>query len=297
MAQHRLLLLLLIGIPASILLASGTGWLVAGAALRPVERMRRDAAAASVSSSDATIAVPATGDELARLARTLNALLAAQRAALDAQRRFLDEASHDLRTPLAVLKAELDLALRRPRTRPELEASLRAAAGQTDQLVRLAEDLLVLARSRRGPMPVHRELVRLDEFCSQCVAPFAAGQRAIAIRAGDEMVCVDPVLLRQAVRNLIDNALRHGTGSDVIVDATCDDHRLRVSVRDAGPGLPPHIPARLARSASGADGLGLSIVAAVAQAHGGYAETGGSPSGGAQVTIVLPTDESITAWG
>lgn len=293
-AQHRLLLLLLIGIPSAILLASATGWLVAGAALRPVERMRRDAAAASVSSSGATITVPATRDELARLARTLNELLAAQRGALDAERRFLDEASHDLRTPLAVLKAELDLALRRPRTRAELEATLHAAAGQTDQLVRLAEDLLVLARSRHGAMPLHRERVRLDEFCAQCVAPFEAEHRAIAVCAAEQVVSVDPVLLRQVVRNLIDNAFRHGTGAAVTVAATSDGQRLTVSVCDAGPGLPACIPARLARSDSGANGLGLSIVAAVAQAHGGYAETGRSPSGGAQVTVVLPAEEPVS---
>jgi signal transduction histidine kinase len=247
-----------------------------------------------VSSSGATIAVPATRDELARLARTLNELLAAQRGALDAERQFLDEASHDLRTPLAVLKAELDLALRRPRTRAELETTLRTAAGQTDQLVRLAEDLLVLARSRRGPMPLHRERVRLDEFCAQCVAPFEAEHRAIAVCAGQEVVDVDPVLLRQAVRNLIDNAFRHGTGAAVTVEATSDGHRLMLSVRDAGPGLPACIPARLARSDSGANGLGLSIVAAVAQAHGGYAVTGRSPSGGAQVTVVLPAEALVS---
>ena len=248
-AQHRLLLLLAIGIPAAILLASGIGWVVAGIAERPVLR--------------------------------------AQREAIEAERRFLDEASHDLRTPLAVLKAELDLALRRPRSHAELEQTLRTAAGQTDHLVRLAEDLLVHARSRRGPMSVRRERVRLDEFCAECAAPFTTTGRAVAVQAGEQVVDVDPVLLRQAVRNLLDNAFRHGTGADVTLRAECSDHRVALSVSDAGPGIPAK---RLARSDIGADGLGLSIVAAVAQAHDGYAETSTGATGGATVTIVVPTD-------
>jgi two-component system OmpR family sensor kinase len=288
-AQHRLLLLLEFGIPAAILLASGTGWLVAGAGLRPVEQMRRDAAAAAVSESGAMIAVPGTRDELARLASTLNDLLTRQREALDAERRFLDEASHDLRTPLAVLKAELDLALLRPRSQAELEQTLRTAGRETDQLVRLAEDLLVLARTRRGPMPLRREPVRLDEFCADCAAPFQTAHNPVAVRAGEDVVDVDPVLLRQAVRNLLDNAFRHGSGAAVTLEAECTDHRVDVTVTDAGPGLPGQLRRRLSRSDTGADGLGLSIVAAVAQAHGGYAEASNAPSGGASVTIVLPT--------
>jgi two-component system OmpR family sensor kinase len=288
-ALHRLLLLLALGIPAAIVLASGIGWLVAGAALRPVEQMRRDAAAASLSKSGDTIAVPSTGDELARLATTLNDLLTRQREALDAEHRFIDEASHDLRTPLAVLKAELDLALLRPRTSTELEAALRVASRETDQLVRLAEDLLVLARTRRGPIPVHREQVRLDEFCADCAAPFEARDNEVAVRAGDDTVDVDPVLLRQAVRNLLDNAFRHGDGEAVVLTAERRaDGALAITVSDSGDGFPEQVRGRLTRSDNGSAGLGLSIVASVAQAHSGYAEAADNPSGGARVTIVVP---------
>jgi two-component system OmpR family sensor kinase len=288
-ALHRLLLLLALGIPAAILLASGIGWLVAGAALRPVEQMRRDAASASLSRSGGTIAVPATGDELARLARTLNDLLTREREALDAEHRFIDEASHDLRTPLAILKAELDLALLRPRTSTELEAALRAASRETDQLVRLAEDLLVLARTRRGPIPVHRERVQLDEFCNDCAAPFEARDNEVAVRADHEAVDVDPVLLRQAVRNLLDNAFRHGDGESVVLAAQRRaDGALAITVSDSGGGFPEDVRGRLTRSDNGAAGLGLSIVASVAHAHSGYAEADDNPSGGARVTIVVP---------
>ncbi|MDT4916981.1 MAG: hypothetical protein QOH89_1681 [Pseudonocardiales bacterium] len=249
-AMHRLLWLLALGIPAAILLASGVGWLVAGAALRPLD------------------------------------------AALEAERRFIDEASHDLRTPIGVLKAELDLALMRPRTAAELRQTVSAAAEQTDQLVRLAEDLLVHARTRRGPAPIHREPVELPAFCAECTAPFRARGRAVTVHAVERVVHVDPVLLRQAVRNLLDNAFAHGAGADVTLRAVCVDHRVSVSVSDAGPGLPAALLGRLGRADSGVNGLGLSIVAAAAEGHGGVAVADAVPSGGARVTIELPVAEA-----
>lgn len=248
-AQHRLLLLLALGIPAAVLLASGIGWVVAGAALRPLD------------------------------------------AALDAERRFIDEASHDLRTPLGVLKAELDLALMRPRTAAELEGTLRTAAEQTDHLVRLAEDLLVHARTRRGPIPVHREPIALTEFSEDAAASFRALGKSVTVEADDRVVQVDPVLMGQAVRNLLDNAFAHGGGVDVTLRASCVDHRVAVSVSDAGPGLPPQLHRRLTRADGGTEGLGLSIVASVAEGHGGFAAADAPPSGGARVTIDVPDQQ------
>lgn len=248
-ALHRLLLLLALGIPAAILLASGIGWVVAGAALRPLD------------------------------------------AALDAERRFIDEASHDLRTPLGVLKAELDLALMRPRSAAELEGTVRTAAEQTDHLVRLAEDLLVNARTRRGPIPVHREPVELTEFCAGTASSFEALGKSVTVEADDRVVHVDPVLMRQAVRNLLDNAFAHGGGADVTLRASCVDHRVAVSVSDAGPGLPPELRRRLTQADGGAEGLGLSIVASVAEGHGGFAVADAPASGGARVTIDVPDQQ------
>ena len=288
-ALHRLLLLLLLGIPGAVLLASGVGWLVAGAALRPVERMRRDAAVASTARAGASLAVPPTRDELARLATTLNELLARERAALDAEHRFLDEASHDLRTPLAVLKAELDLALARPRDREELETTLRTAARATDRLVRLAEDLLVLARGRRGPLVLHVEPTALRTFCDDCAAPFQTAGEPITVTAPDEVVHFDPVRMRQAVRNLLDNAVRHGHGRGVALHANLKTHGpLVFTVSDDGPGMPADGVGRVELPRDGGNGLGLSIVAAVAAAHGGYAEARARRGGGTEVVIVVP---------
>lgn len=281
-ALARLQLLLWIGIPAALVLASLIGWLVAGVALRPVEQIRREAAALSVAGTG-EITVPHTGDELARLAGTLNELLDRERQALEAEHRFLDEASHDLRTPLGVLKAELDLALSRPRTTSELEQAVRAASRETDQLVRLAEDLLVLARARRGPMSVHREPVRLDGFLRECGRAYPA-----SVEASGLVVDVDAMRLRQAVCNVLDNSLRHA-GDTAVTVAACRraPDTVSITVRDHGPGFPPAVIGRLQRSESLRSGLGLSIVAAVAEAHGGYAEAANASTGGAVVTLVL----------
>jgi signal transduction histidine kinase len=287
-ALHRLLLLLALGIPAAVLLASAVGWFVAGGALRPVERLRRDAAAASVTGSGATIAVPPTGDELAALARTLNDLLRRQREALDAEHRFIDEASHDLRTPLAVLKAELDLALARPRTRDELAETVAAAARETDQLVRLAEDLLVLARARRGSIAVHRERVDLVEFCRDCAEPFQLGGCRVTLEAERATVVVDPLRLRQAVRNLLDNAFRHGGGREVqLAGRRRPGGQLAITVSDGGPGFPEQFDGRLAVDRSPSRGLGLAIVTAIAEAHGGWVEADRSGPG-ARMTVIVP---------
>src|SRR5690349_8205484 len=132
------------------------GWMLAGAALRPVEQMRRRAAELAVRDTGATLPIPGTDNELTRLGVTLNSLLERQYAAAERERRFVDDASHELRTPLAVLKAELDVTLARPRRADEQLDALRAASRETNHLVSLTEDLLVLARSRQGGLPLRR---------------------------------------------------------------------------------------------------------------------------------------------
>lgn len=301
-ALGRLLLLLAAGIPAALLLASVAGWLVAGAALRPVEQLRREAAAISRSGPDRRLTVPATGDELARLAGTLNLLLGRQQEALEREQRFVDEASHELRTPLAILKAELDLALSRPRSHAELTAAVGAATKETDQLVALAEELLVLARSRPGHLPLRRESVSLRRFLEDGAAPFrsqaAALPARITVDAPDEPVLVDPMRLRQAVHNLLDNALRYGGGTPVVVTGERRDGAVAITVTDGGPGFPAPVLERAFEpftraSANGSGspehgaGLGLAIVRAVAEAHGGTAEAANPTTGGARVALVI----------
>jgi two-component system, OmpR family, sensor kinase len=308
-ALRQLIALYAVAGPAALALASAAGWILAGAALRPVERLRLRAAQISDTDPQARLPVPNTGDELTRLATTLNDLLERLHHARDREHRFVDDASHELRTPLAILKAELDLALTRPRSPVELEATLRAAAFETDQLVNLAEDLLVLARVRDGRLPLRPVTVHLPTFLDRVVTPLRlrVGQPGPSIRirvnASDQSAQIDPDRVRQAIQNLVDNALRHGQGP-VTITATRRPDRLLIDVQDAGPGFPPTIltsvfdpftrgPAitqhRHHDRSTGGTGLGLAIVKAIAESHSGTATATNPPEGGAHVHLELKT--------
>jgi two-component system, OmpR family, sensor kinase len=302
-ALDRLLVLFAIGGPVALILTAAAGWMLAGAALRPVERMRKEAAAISVSEPERRLPVPKTGDELARLATTLNEMLERLQESFDRERRFVDDASHELRTPLGVLKAELDLAVARERSPKDMEETIRRASEEANRLARLAQDLLVLSRSRGGQIPVHREEVDLREVLEDACRDHRERARAagveLRVRAPRDRVRVDPARLRQAVENLVDNSLRHvPPGGTIEVDAEIDDAGVSVSVRDSGSGFPPAFLARAfepfargdanAGDPSGA-GLGLAIVRAVAEAHGGSSAAENPSGGGALVTLRLRT--------
>jgi two-component system, OmpR family, sensor kinase len=302
-ALRQLLTVYAIAGPAGLLLACLSGWLLAGAALRPVEALRRRAARISHIEPQARLPVPGTRDELARLAETLNDLLTRVARARDREHRFVDDASHELRTPLAVLKAELDLALSRPRTAEELEATLHAAATETDQLIALAEDLLVLARLRDGHQPLHMRPAYLPELLERAVAPLralAGDLRPIRIDAPPVAVDVDAERVRRAVANLVDNGLRHGSGP-VTVTAWPENRHVLIDVMDDGPGIPePLLEAvfepffrasgRSAPLGTGPDtcsGLGLTIVKAIAESHHGSVHAVNRPEGGGHVRLTL----------
>jgi signal transduction histidine kinase len=291
-----------VALPVALIITTASGWLLAGAALRPVESMRRRGAELSAQDPALRLPVPDTGDELARLAATLNDLLERLHRAMERERRFVDDASHELRTPLAVLKAELDLALSRPRPPEQLKGALQAASTYTDELIRLAEDLLVLARMRGGHLPLHRVPTDLPEMLDRAVAPLrqtaVAAGRTVRIDAPDVQVCLDPLRTRQAVLNLVDNALRHGRGT-ITVSATATPTSLTIEVRDEGDGFPPDLAdtafepfVRGTAPSPGPKGagLGLAIVQAVAAAHGGTARATRAAGGGARVLVHLPLE-------
>jgi heavy metal sensor kinase len=296
--------LLLIGGPVAIAVTGLIGWLVAGAALRPVERMATEAEAISASEPGRRLAVPQTGDELARLAEGLNRMLGRLEEAVERERQFVSDASHELRTPLANLKAELDLALRRARGPEELTRVLHSASEETDRLGRLAEDLLVLARAEGGRLPIHREDVDLAQLVAETTASFSgrAEQAQIdleAVAVDSALVWGDPVRLRQAVGNLLDNALvSTPAGGHIAAETAEADGVATVHVRDSGPGFPPGFVDRAfepfsrsdaARSRTGGGaGLGLAIVRAIAEAHGGTVEASNRPDGGAELTLRIP---------
>jgi signal transduction histidine kinase len=308
----RLGLLLLVGDPAALALAGLVSWIMAGAALAPVEQMRREAAAISDSDPSRRLPVPHTGDEIARLGQTLNVLLDRLQAALDRERRLLDNASHELRNPLSTLKAELDLALSRTRTADELQAALQSASEETNRLSRLAQDVLVLSRARDGGLRIYRVGTALAELTERACTrhrPRAAQAGArIEHRAAATQVAVDSMRLRQALDNLLDNAIRYsGRAGLIVVEAAAAAETVVISVENSGPGFPAEILPRAFEPfvsghhpappggdlAAGATpeqpgaGLGLAIVQAVAEAHGGSAIAENLP-GGARVTMTLP---------
>jgi signal transduction histidine kinase len=299
-ALRSLLVQLLIAAPIALLASALLAYWLAAAALRPVEAMRLEAAAISGAEPARRLPVGRARDEISRLAETLNAMLGRLEDALDRERSFVADASHELRTPIALLKAELELALARPRDPVELEAALRSAAGETDRLVRLAEDLLVLAQADESGLPLRRSPVEAGRVLESVRDAFAtravAEGRAVEADAADGLpLDADRLRLEQALGNLVDNALRHGAGP-VLLRADRVDGRVELHVLDEGPGFPaallPHVFERFrrgdeARSGSGA-GLGLALAALVAEAHGGSAGAANREGGGADVWLSLP---------
>jgi heavy metal sensor kinase len=298
---HHLFRVLLIAGPLGLLLATIGGYLLAAAALRPVESMRRRAGAISAATAGARLPVPRSRDEIRRLAETLNGMLGRLEASFAHERRFVADASHELRTPLALLKTELELALHRERSSAELRSAIASAAVETDRLIRLAEDLLLIARLDQAELPLNRESVDLPDLASRAVARFSvqaetAGRRVeIDVPAGCA-VEADRLRLEQAVGNLLDNALRHGDGT-VTLRMRGDNGAVELHVTDEGRGFPPGFSQRAFERFSRADetrggdgtGLGLAIVDAVARAHGGTAGLT-KVEHGSDVWLRLPAD-------
>jgi two-component system OmpR family sensor kinase len=278
-----------IGGSVAVLLASLLGYGLATAGLRPVEAMRRRAREVSLSDGDDSLPLPEAHDEVRRLGETLNEMLDRLRASFDRERRFVADASHELRTPVAVIKTELETALRSGRDDPGLVA----AAEECDRLAQLAEDLLVVARSGEGELRLRREPVDGGDLLEHVRARFVdraqrAG-RSIRVEAAPEArFDADALRLEQALGNLVDNALRHGAGEIVLRAAPGE-----LSVGDEGSGFTrdfaPRAFERFARGdgarTRGGTGLGLAIVKAIAEAHGGSAEIVAGP--GATVRISL----------
>jgi signal transduction histidine kinase len=291
--------LLAIGGPLALLVASLAGYTVAAAALRPVERMRRRAAELT-GEAEGRLPVPPSRDEIARLGDTLNAMLGRLQAVLARERSFVSDASHELRTPLAILRTELELALRGHATRDELEEAVRSAAEETERLNQLADDLLVIARSDQGRLPVRPADIDADSLLTGVAHRFAARARAerrtLRAESADGLtLTADRARLEQALANMVDNALRHGAG-DVVLSAAGDDGHVELHVRDRGPGFPaeflPSAFERFSRAdearSRGGTGLGLAITSAVARAHGGEAHASNLDAGGADVWLEIP---------
>jgi signal transduction histidine kinase len=293
---------LLIAGPLALILASTAGYFLAGLSLRSVESMRRRAAAISAATPGERLPVAPTGDELERLGTTLNEMLARLEAAVARERDFVADAGHELRTPLSLLRTELELALRHTGSVDELKEAVGRSSREVERLAQLAEDLLLIARSDAGRLPLRIETVRVADL-------FEAVRNRVAWRADAERKRVlvdtteaarvrgDRLRLEQALTNMVDNALRYG-GAEIRLETSSADGELRLHVRDDGPGFPDGFREgafeRFARAdgarGRGGAGLGLAIVRTIAEAHGGTAEVV-SRGGGADVWISLPAAE------
>ena len=307
--------LLILG-PIAVIAAGLGAWWLSGAALRPVERMRRQSAGLARHDDGTHLAVPGTRDEIASLASTLNELLDRQRQALTQERQalerergFVADAGHELRTPLATLRAELELAGRPGRDRDELADAVTSAAGETDRLIRLADDLLTLARADGSG-----QFLRV---CPTDLSTLMAASARAASAVGDihdvDVVAegpthvpasADPDRVRQALDNLLANAVRHSPEHAVVtLTLTAHGDHAVFSVADQGAGFPeeflPHAFERFRRADTararrdGGSGLGLAIVETIARAHKGQVRAANRPEGGAVVEIELPISPAV----
>ncbi|MFI9233724.1 sensor histidine kinase [Streptomyces rimosus] len=309
-ATHAIGVALLASAPPLIALAAAIAWAVTGLALRPVTAIRTELAAVSESELDRRVPDPAGGDEIALMARTVNATLDRLEQAVTRQRQFVADASHELRNPIAAVRSRLEVALAADPPAGDLRTSVQAALRDTERLQRIAADLLLLARldahAPRAAEPVDLALLAAEEAARR---PARGGPRLVVV--ADEPVPVrgDPAQLERLLTNLVDNALRHAASEVRVVARARDgaavenqavENQAVLEVIDDGPGIPPpareRVFERFARldaardRESGGTGLGLAIARGIARAHGGDLSVRDREDGrsGARFVAVLP---------
>ena len=287
-----------VALPAVAALLAALVWALVGRTLRPVEAIR--ARVASIGGTDLRQRVPHPDgdDEIARLGRTMNAMLDRLEDATGRQQRFVADASHDLRSPLTRIRSELEVDLAHPGT-ADLAATHRSVLDEITSLQRLVEDLLHLARSDAGAPTIRREPVDLDDIVMGDAARVRAGGRvdvdSTAVSAAQ--VHGDPDQLTRAIRNLIDNAARHAR-TTITLSLEEHDHTAVLGVADDGPGIPTDQHQRVferftrldeARTTGGGSGLGLAIARDIIQRHDGTISIDPDHHPGTHLVITLPT--------
>jgi two-component system, OmpR family, sensor kinase len=300
---RRVLVLLLIAGPVALLATALGGWWLARRSLRPIERMTARAAAIDIDAIQERVAVPPTGDEVARLATTLNAMLERIEHGVREQHRLVADASHELRTPLAAMRAELDVSLRADDLPDAARAVLESAREEVDRMTRTVDDLLVLASLDEGRLELLVEPLDLRDVVERAVAALRPLARtsgvALALEGPGATAVGDGDRIGHALRNLIENAIKFSpAGAAVEVTTWARPAEVGVTVRDEGPGVAPELRERIfdrffradpARErASGGGGLGLAIAHEIAQAHGGRVWVDGRDGPGSAFSLALP---------
>jgi signal transduction histidine kinase len=292
---------LLVGVPLLLLLVAAGTWWVIGRALRPVEDIRSEVASISDDELDRRVPVPASGDEVSRLARTMNLMLDRLQDGSERQRAFVADASHELQSPVTAMRTQLEVGL--ADGTHDWSGTARLLLRDTDEMERLVRDLLFLARTHDGS-PAHRtDLLDLDDVVLEEAAR-VRGTTDVAVTTSE--VSAAPVRgdadeLRRLVRNLLENAVRHA-GSQVRVRLLAARDDVRLEVADDGPGIPTEDRERVfarfvalheARTRGTGSGLGLAIARQVALRHGGTLTVADSDIGGACLLLVLPTAATV----
>lgn len=295
-ALSTVALLLAIAVPLLLVLVAVTTWLVTGRALRPVNRIREEVDGITAERLHRRVEVPSSSDEIAALATTMNGMLDRLDASATAQRRFVSDASHELRSPLATIRQHAELARTHPAT-TSLDELAEVASEEGLRLQGIVESLLLLARLDEGAGS-HAEPVDLDDLALGEVRRLrASGLDVDGSGIAAARVQGDPRLLGQLLRNLADNAARHSRGRVAVGIAPVERH-VFVTVEDDGSGVPPEERERIferfvrldeARSRdAGGSGLGLSIVRAIAASAHGTVTVDESRWGGARFVVTLP---------
>ncbi len=302
---HRLKLWSGIALAIMALVSCVLGWVVAGRVLAPLRTISAAAERISDSNLHERLAMPGPRDELRLLADTIDRLLGRLEAAFDAQRRFVANASHELRTPLAMMRTTLDVAIAKPGGVPmqtrELDAELRVDLNHAE---RLLESFLTLARAQNGQLDEHRQIA-LEPVISAALIARAEQITGKQLTVETHLAAVETpgssTLVGRMVENVIENAVHHTQpgGSIEITLAPMGGQQARVVVDSSGPELDESAVAQLAQpfkrlhqdrtGSQNGHGLGLSIVAAVAAAHGGRLDLHARTEGGLRVQIMLPT--------
>ncbi len=278
-----------------LVVALGAAWLLAGRLLRPVRRLTDTAR--SITESDLTARIPVeTDDEIGELAVTFNDMIDRLDEAFATQRRFIDDAGHELRTPITIVRGQLEVMTDDPDERRE---TIALVTDELDRMARIVNDLLLLAKAEQ-PDFIHPVPVELNDFTTGLLMKARAlGDRRWTLDdVAEGEIAADPDRLAQAMLNLARNAVEHtGTGDEIAIGSAAESDHTALWVRDTGPGVPDaersHLFERFRRgrerprNSEGA-GLGLAIVHSIARGHGGTVRLDDPDGGGARFTITLP---------
>lgn len=308
--RRRFLLIMGAVLPLGLLLATVGGWVLARRALKPVDEMTQAAHRISGESLAGRLQETGTGDELDRLAKTLNDMLGRLDNSFRQTRQFSADAAHELQTPLTILKGEIEVALRSPRSPEEYRGVLQSNLEEIDRISSLVAGLLLLARADRGVLRLDLQPVKLEELLEEVGEQIRrlAENQAVSLHYGlmePASIQGDREHFKRLLVNLIDNAIQYTpAGGKVTLSLSCDGKWARVGISDTGIGLSADEQAQIfnrfyraaeARSQRGGGaGLGLSIAQSIAVAHGGRIEVESTPGQGSTFTVSLPADCTTT---